>query len=571
MEFRILGSLEVVDDGRLVSIRRGKEQALLIFLLLHPNEVVSSDRLIDALWGERPPATASKILQNAVSHLRKELGAGRVLTKEPGYLLRIDKDELDTDRFERLAKDGRSSEALALWRGVPLVDLRDERFADDARRRFEEQRLAVLEDRIEDDLAAGRHTELVPEIEQLAGEHPLRERLQGQLMRALYGAGRQADALDAYRQARRTLSEELGLEPGPELQELERRILRHDPELSSPVRPRRRLPQTRRRFGFIGVVVGLLLVGAVIGGVVYVSRGSDTPLVVTPNSLAVVDPAQDRVVGVVPLGNTPRGVAVGRDSVWAANSGDGTVTQIDLRTLKAVQTTGLGEAATDLIELAGSVWVATGNDNSLVRMDARSGGRIDRLLLSRDRASAAYSLTAADNVIWVSSGNGLIGIDPATGAVVSRWRGHAGINDMAVMDGSLWLANSADEVVRLSARSPDRAGVTTLGVIGTGIAAGYGSVWVAAEAPYGPQMALWRLDPTTARLMQTIPFGTPRPGYPPTLAVALGGGSVWVATFDDGNLVRVNPYTGTVLKTIHLGGHPSGVAFGANRVWVTVS
>jgi DNA-binding SARP family transcriptional activator/streptogramin lyase len=571
MEFRILGPLEVVDDGRPVSIRRGKEQALLAYLLLQANEVVPSDQLIDALWDERPPPTAAKILQNAVSHLRKELGENRLLTRDSGYVLRVEKGELDMQRFEQLVKEGRGDEALALWRGTPLLGLRDERFADDARRRLEEQRLAVFEDRVEADLAAGRHAELIPQVEQLVRENPLRERLQGQLMRALYGAGRQADALDSYRQARKTLSEELGLEPGPELQELERRILRHDPELNPPARPRRRRPETRRRFGLIGVVAGLALVGAVIGGAVYASRGTDSPPVVTPNSLAVVDPAKNRLVDVVPLGNTPGGVAVGRDAVWAANAGDGTVTRIDLQTLKEVQTLGIGEAATDLIEVAGSVWVATGNDNSLVRIDARSGGKIERLALSRDRASAAYSLTAGGKVIWVSSGNNLIEIDAHTGAIVSRWHGPAGINDMAVIAGSLWLVNSAEQVVRLSARKPDRASVTTLGVIGTSIAVGYGSVWVAAEAPYGPQMALWRLEPTTNRLMQTIPFGTSRPGYPPTLAVALGGGSVWVATFDDGNLVRVNPYTGTVLKTIHLGGHPSGVAFGANRVWVTVS
>ena len=113
MEFRILGPLEVVDDGRPVSIRRGKEQALLIFLLLHPNEVVSSGRLIDALWDERPPPTASKILQNAVSHVRKELGEGRLLTRDPGYVLRVEKGELDVQRFEELAKEGRVEEALA--------------------------------------------------------------------------------------------------------------------------------------------------------------------------------------------------------------------------------------------------------------------------------------------------------------------------------------------------------------------------------------------------------------------------------------------------------------------------
>ena len=245
MEFRILGPLEVVEDGRPVSIRRGKEQALLAYLLLHANEVVPSGRLIDALWDERPPPTASKILQNAVSHLRKELGDGRLLTRDPGYVLRVEKDELDVDRFEQLAKEGRGEEALALWRGTPLLGLTDERFADDARRRLEEQRLAVLEDRIDDDLTAGRHAELVPELEELVAENPLRERLQGQLMRALYGSGRQADALDSYRRARKTLSEELGLEPSQQLQELERRILNQDPGLAPPMRTRRP-PRPRR-------------------------------------------------------------------------------------------------------------------------------------------------------------------------------------------------------------------------------------------------------------------------------------------------------------------------------------
>src|SRR2546428_433877 len=135
MEFRILGPLEVVDEGRPIAIRRGKEQALLIYLLLHANEVVPSGRLIDALWDERPPPTASKILQNAVSHLRKQLGDGRLVTRDPGYLLRVEEGELDAERFERLAKEGHGDQALALWRGPPLLDLRDERFADDPRRR----------------------------------------------------------------------------------------------------------------------------------------------------------------------------------------------------------------------------------------------------------------------------------------------------------------------------------------------------------------------------------------------------------------------------------------------------
>src|SRR5919204_628932 len=247
MEFRILGPLEVIDGGRPLVIRRGKEQALLAYLLLHANEVVPSTRLIDELWDGRPPATAPKVLQNAVSHVRRVIGEGRLVTRERGYLLRVEKGELDLQEFERLAKDGRHAEALALWRGPPPVDPQDERVVDDARRRLQEERFAVLEDRIDADLDDGLHADVVPELEALVAVQPLRERLHGQLMLALYRSGRQAEALEAYQRARRTLSSELGLEPGPQLQELERKILKQDPALAGP--PGRRRPSRRRPGG----------------------------------------------------------------------------------------------------------------------------------------------------------------------------------------------------------------------------------------------------------------------------------------------------------------------------------
>src|SRR5215471_5622266 len=223
MRFRILGSLEIEGDDGPITVHRGKEQALLAFMLLHPNELLPSERLIDELWDGRPPASAAKILQNAVSQLRKALGDGRVETRPPGYVFHLQPDELDLRQFEELARAGRSQEALALWRGPPLVDLREERFADDVRRRLEDERLGVLEDRIDADLESGQSAQLVAELEGLVAEHPLRERMHAQLMRALYGSGRQADALETYRRARRILSDELGLEPGPEHQELERK------------------------------------------------------------------------------------------------------------------------------------------------------------------------------------------------------------------------------------------------------------------------------------------------------------------------------------------------------------
>jgi DNA-binding SARP family transcriptional activator len=244
MEYRILGPIEVVDEDRRVALGGPKQRALLALLLLHANEVVSTDELIDRLWGERPPATASKVVQVQIWRLRKALGGDVLATRAPGYVLSVDGDELDLTRFERLVAEARGAEpataaaklreALSLWRGAPLADLAYEDFAAAEVARLEELRLVALEERIEADLALGRHAELVPELEALAAEHPLQERLRGQLMLALYRSGRQADALAAYRRARELLLEELGLDPSPPLQELERAILAHDPLLGAP-------------------------------------------------------------------------------------------------------------------------------------------------------------------------------------------------------------------------------------------------------------------------------------------------------------------------------------------------
>jgi DNA-binding SARP family transcriptional activator len=241
MDFRLLGPLEVVDHDRLLTLGGGRQRSLFAVLLLHANEVVSNDRLIDALWGERPPPTAAKTVQVYVSRLRKELGEGRLLTRAPGYLLSVERSELDLGRFERLVEEARGADpanageslrrALALWRGPALADLAYEPVAQNEIARLEELRWAALERRIEADLACGRHAELVGELEGLIAEHPRRERLRYQLMLALYRSSRQAEALDAYRTARRELAEELGLEPGEELKRLEQAILQHDPAL----------------------------------------------------------------------------------------------------------------------------------------------------------------------------------------------------------------------------------------------------------------------------------------------------------------------------------------------------
>ena len=248
VEFRILGPLEVVRDGRAVELGPPRERALLALLLTRANVAVSRDRLIDELWPDDPPRSAVNVLQTYVSHLRRALPTERLLTRAPGYLLRVEGDELDLERFERLVEEGRrllaSGEAeaaaealraaLGLWRGRPLADVDSAGFAAIEAARLAEIRLAALDERIEADLARGRHRELVAELEALVAEHPLRERLRGQLMLALYRSGRQPEALAQYRAARARLAEELGIEPGRDLRELEGAMLRQDAVLEFP-------------------------------------------------------------------------------------------------------------------------------------------------------------------------------------------------------------------------------------------------------------------------------------------------------------------------------------------------
>ncbi len=251
MEFRILGPIEVVEDGRALPLGSRKQRALLALLVLHAGKVVSRDRLIDDLWHGEPPAAPETTLRSHISRLRSVLGASRLLSRAPGYTLVLAPDELDVTRCEALLAEGRRAlarghaaeaaerlrSALALWRGSALADLAYEPFAQGEISRLEELRLAVLEERIEADLALARHADLVGELEALVAEHPLRERVRGQLMLALYRSERQADALESYQEARRLLTEELGLEPSEALKDLQRAILAHDPSLQPPSKP----------------------------------------------------------------------------------------------------------------------------------------------------------------------------------------------------------------------------------------------------------------------------------------------------------------------------------------------
>ena len=276
LEFRILGPLEVLDEGDPVRLGGRNQRAVLALLLLRVNEPVSTERLVDELWGEHPPRTATTSLQNTVVQLRKLLGHGLLLTRPSGYVLELDADQLDLARFERLVREARSAEAdqraellrgaLGLWRGSPLADLESETFAQSEIQRLEDLRLGVLEERIAADLDVGADAELVAEVEALVRAHPLREQLRANLMLALYQCGRQAEALAAFHDARRTLVEELAIEPGPDLQALYGSILRQERALVRVAQPalEDHYDEVMRAFG-AGRLVPVL--GPGVGGV----------------------------------------------------------------------------------------------------------------------------------------------------------------------------------------------------------------------------------------------------------------------------------------------------------------
>jgi len=269
IEYRLLGPLEVLVDGRPAKLAGPRQRAVLVSLLTRPNAVVPASRLVDDLWSDEPPQTAANVLQSYVSQLRKALGRETIETRGTGYAVRVEADALDLARFERLAhrgsvelEEGRPGDAaatfrdaLALWRGPALADLADEPAVAPIVDRLEELRMLSLERRIEADLACGRHAEVAAEAGGLADANPLREGPRRLHMLALYRSGRQAEALDSYRRARDTLVTDLGLEPGARLQALERAILQHDPGLDlTPPTTARTEPVGPRSFRSIIVV-----------------------------------------------------------------------------------------------------------------------------------------------------------------------------------------------------------------------------------------------------------------------------------------------------------------------------
>lgn len=595
MQYRILGPLEVVDDDRRrVDLGGPKQRALLAILLLRANEVVSHDTLVDELWGESPPPTATKTLQAYVSRLRKavatDVAAGDAVleTRGRGYVLHVPPDALDAAEFERLVEEGRRAlarddprraverlkTALALWRGPALAGLQLELVAQADVGRLEELHLAALEDRIEADLALGRDVELIPELEALVDRHPLRERLRGQLMLALYRADRQAQALEVFQRGRQLLAQELGLQPGEALRELERQILDQAPALTA-IRRRERpaiVPAPLWRHPGRLIVAGGVLVAVAIGLAVFQLTRDKTR--VQAAGALVLDAATGRMEDAVPLGAAPSSVAVGEGSVWVLDGDDKTVTKIDPATRSVQRVFSTSSTPTDIAAGAGALWIGnapteglTDFPESVSRVDPESGVVLETIQLppaagGHPTGMGGFSrqkLAAAPDGVWVVNPDQSVSrIDPSTNRVVARIDAEA--QAVAVGEGDVWVAEEAhiaeidagtNTVVRRIPVAEDGAAA---------LAVGAGAVWVADP-----------LDGSVWRVERNSPYATRRIALAPWVnGVSFGAGAVWATNEIGDEVYRIDPRTNEV-RVVARTASPRGIGAGNGAAWIAAA
>ncbi len=562
LDFRILGPFEVHRDGEPLSLGGRQQRALLATLTLRANELVSAERLIDELWPEDPPDTADHLVHVYVSRLRKALGDdGRdvLATRQPGYELLVPRGHRDLDRFEehlagaRVAREeGRLDDAAAslrdaisLWRGPALADLVSESFARADAARLNELRIAAVEDLVEVELARG-DPDLVPQLRSLVEEHPLRERLRGFLMVALYREGRQAEALRAYEEARSTLADELGIDPSQDLQDLYRRVLNQDPELrierpvlrASPVadvgsatvagetRAEAGAPaptlQRRRRASL--VVGGVLLVTLLVAGTVAVIIDGDGNGRGDGSTAEVVrlSPDGKGVLDRFPFDGTPSAMAMDGPILWIADRSARTVTRLDTR---------------------------SGEEHTV------------------SASGMPYALTAGDGNAWV--------IDPFGGTVTRIGgdgspirRSHGPVDAVFAFD-SLWVLDTIDEsVVRIDPDSGDPIGEPIALPAGAGpiqIAAASDAIWV-LNALLPP--SLTRIDPEDGLDPNPIPLYCPMSGQtcrPSDLAGDDAG--LWVS-IEHAGIVSVFEPDGERRRTQDALASPTQLALVPDGSWV---
>jgi DNA-binding SARP family transcriptional activator len=603
VEIRLLGPFDVVAADRPIPLGGRRQQALLAILALRPGEVVPVGRLIEELWPEGPPDSALGTLQAYVSRLRKSLrGDAGDANGEPivydhgGYRLDISKDQVDAHRFERLievgehhSRAGNAEEAgtalraaLALWRGPALVDFAHEPFAQVEIARLEERRLGAIEGRIDADLECGRHAALVPELEALVAEQPHREAFRQQLMVALYRSGRQGEALDVYTDTRATLDADLGIEPTPELRKLQRAILRQDPALGTPQRPRKpseRRPR-KRQWAWVALAA-VVAVAMVAAGVLLRPSHGATAVQIVRNSVAVVDPSTNEVVDDVVVGDYPGPVSAGNGSVWVGNIGDSTVTEIHGDTREA-EFPASAQRPVDLAVTKDAIWVANATDfatqpptgGGTITRTGLLGGAVDVTQvgpLGKPDEMSTF-VTSDGRAVWAANANNrtVAKLRPSTGRILMRVAGLASAG-IAAGYGAVWVPEPKEDiVVRLDTRTGSVEARIPVSGGPQRVAIGEGGVWVVTT---GVHSGVWRIDPQNNETVAVIPVP------PKARRVTTGAGFVWVTSGRDeaekarrrGVLSKIDPGTNRIVSSIALGFRPDGVAVENGLVWVAIA
>jgi DNA-binding SARP family transcriptional activator len=584
IELRILGPLEVSVDGRQIELSGRNERALIAYLAVNANRPVSTDAIIDALWGEAPPPTAREMVRTYVARTRKRLG-DVVQRRSGGYVLEVPLSSIDARSFERLVEEGLRQRrdgdyaasastlhsALALWRGQPVQELQFPGGGEEGAR-LEELRLAAVESRAQAELSLGHAAELVPELEALVREYPYRERLRADLMLALYRSGRQTDALEQYLDARRLLVEEVGIEPGRELQELQAAILRQDPGLdapapslppsepASPIEPgvawagrsdRRRLLVAAGGAGLAAAAV-LIFLAASLG------RQSGAQAF-GRRSVGIIDPVAGTVVRTRGLGGDPGPIAVGAHTAWVGDGAKQAVVALSLATLKARSSAQLSDAAYQLATDGTRVWVGIGFDGTLTRIDP--SGKTTAPFRPEPHSYGRLALAYGAGRLWVGSQDGaLTEIQSPGDRTVAVTRSIGKPNALAVGNGAVWIAEAtSDSVLRIGLAPGRKRTWIPIGGLPNDLAVADGSVWAITPE----QGLLWRIDERTGAVTASVNVG---PGFS---LVASPAGQIWVAS-PAGTAERIDPRKDAVVRTLDLPGPVGGLADGGSRLWISL-
>jgi DNA-binding SARP family transcriptional activator/DNA-binding beta-propeller fold protein YncE len=558
IEIRLLGPLEALVDNEPIELGPPQQRTLLALLSLHAGTPVRLGAIEEALWDGEQPRSATKLVQTYISRLRKLLGPDSIQFAPSGYIL--DSGSIvDALRFRELVDRGRLDEALALWRGDALSDI--PALASDARH-LDELRLTAIEEQVATELEAGEGPALVKRLEPLVAAHPTRERLLGQLVLALYRSGRQADALAAYRRGRAALVEDLGLEPGPALHDLELRILRHDPTLlpaapapSASTSRRRRLLLTIAAAAAAAIAAGTAIMAAI-------DSGHAMPTVpIRANRLLELDPKTNRFVSSIPIGRDTAALDATPDALWAASERERTVLRIDLRT-REVKTIGRPHPVAFIAhDDRGNIYVS-GWDYSLVsQIDPRTVEPVR----SYSVKTRAVGLAVGGGSLWVVDrlANAVTRIDLAQHRVAETIR--TGINPLAVTFGygALWVANGDSgtvSVIRPGAATP----IQVKGIPSPdAVSAGAGGVWVASTGTH----SVFRIDPDTHAIIARINLRTPEDFVS---GVSAGPHGVWAV--EDHDVVRIDPSIDRVTARIRFprGTEPKAATSTPSNVWISV-